>query len=216
MPSNDSSGEVRSNTLEKNRRKVLSRQQLLCYACRGPGPTFECRYCGCRFCCKCMIKPGKCFMCWGHRDEGSIAEKMGHPRPRPGQQTQASGQEKTKGTRSRFALKGSFFQKARRKHQRWRDQRETFRPKRGPNRKPCDKCGHKPNRRVKCRICKRAVGPCCMATDEPNPLCKDCWEPDPEQTKTQKDEVFQFDGSFNDVDDGDHANYVSNFTTSSF
>ena len=79
-----------------------------------------------------------------------------------------------------------------------------------------------------------------MATDEPNPLCKDCWEPDPEQTKTQRDEVFQpedstarrrkakgiqvlddgtgtdardlankFDGLFNDVDDNDQANYVS-------
>ena len=49
-----------------------------------------------------------------------------------------------------------------------------------------------------------------MATDKPNPLCKDCWEPDPEQTRSQRDEVVQFDGSLNEVDDDDHANYVSN------
>ena len=210
MQNENSSGEDRSKTLEKNRRKVLSRQQLLCYACRGPGPTFECRYCGCRFCCKCMIRPDKCFMCWGHRDENKRAEKMEHPRQRPGQQNQASGQEKSKGTRSKFAVRGSFFQKFKQKHQKWCDKREKFRPKRGPTRKLCDKCGHRPNRRVKCQICKRAVGPCCMATDEPDPLCKDCWAPDPEQTRMKRDDVLQVDGSFSDVDDDDHAKFVSN------
>ena len=49
-----------------------------------------------------------------------------------------------------------------------------------------------------------------MATDEPDPLCKDCWEPDPEQTRMEKDDVLQVDGSLNDMDDDDHANYVSN------
>ena len=120
--------------------------------------------------------------------------------------TQAGGHEKRKAVRSKFARKstttvqkvdrgiapkGPFFQKTRRKHQKWCDQRGNFRPKTGPTRKLCDRCRHRPNRRVKCRICKRAVGPCCLATDEPNPLCRDCWEPDPEQTKTQRDEVFQ-------------------------
>ena len=184
----------------------------------------------------------------------------GDPRSKPlgkgrRKMTQAGGHEMRKAVRSKFARKstttvqkvdrgvapkGPFFQKSRRKHQKWCDQRENFRPKIGPTRKLCDRCRHRPNRRVKCRICKRAVGPCCMATDEPNPLCKDCWEPDPEQTKTQRDEVFQpedstarrrkakgiqvlddgtgtdardlankFDGLFNDVDDNDQANYVS-------
>ena len=60
-------------------------------------------------------------------------------------------------------------------------------PKWRPNRKECDRCGHRPGRRVQCRICKRAVGPCCLETENPAPLCKDCWEPEPEQRRSQRD-----------------------------
>ena len=41
----------------------VPRLHLFCYACRGLGPTHECRHCGCRFCGKCMFWPGVCFMC---------------------------------------------------------------------------------------------------------------------------------------------------------
>ena len=71
------------------------------------------------------------------------------------------------------------------------DQPRASGPQKRPTRKLCDRCGHRPNRRVQCRICKRAVGPCCLETENPAPLCKDCWEPDPEQTRPQQDGIFQ-------------------------
>ena len=58
-------------------------------------------------------------------------------------------------------------------------------PKERPNKKECDRCGHRPGRRVQCRICRRAVGPCCLETENPVPLCKDCWEPEPEMRRTE-------------------------------
>ena len=90
-----------------------------------------------------------------------------------------------------FVLEGLFFQRTQGKYKTWFDKQGVSRPKTRPTRKLCDRCGHRPNRRVKCRICKRAVGPCCLETEDPAPLCKDCWEPDPEQSKTRRDEVFQ-------------------------
>ena len=119
---------------------------------------------------------------------------------------QESGHDRKKDVRSQFsikrtttvqktawklALEGLFFQRTQGKYKTWFDKQRASRPKTKPTRKLCDRCGHRPNRRVRCRICKRAVGPCCLETEDPAPLCKDCWEPDPEQTKTRKDEVFQ-------------------------
>ena len=52
-----------------------------------------------------------------------------------------------------------------------------------PTRKLCDRCGRRPGRRLQCQICKKGVGPCCLITEKPVPLCKDCWEPEPEQSR---------------------------------
>ena len=131
--------------------------------------------------------------------------------------TQVGGHEKKRTVRSKFARKsttkvqeldwriaqkGPFFQKTRRKHRKGCKQRENFRPQAGTYKKLCDRCKHRPNRRVKCRICKRSVGPCCLATDEPDPYCKDCWEPDPEQTRIQRNEVFQPKDPLNQEEEG--------------
>ena len=71
------------------------------------------------------------------------------------------------------------------------DQPRASGPQKRPTRKLCDRCGHRPNRRVPCRICKRAVGPCCLETEKPTPLCKDCWEPDPEPDPVAKANFYQ-------------------------
>ena len=52
-----------------------------------------------------------------------------------------------------------------------------------PTRKLCDRCGRRPGRRLQCQICKKGVGPCCLMAEVPVPLCKDCWEPEPEQSR---------------------------------
>ena len=124
--------------------------------------------------------------------------------------TQAGGHKKKRKVRSKFARKrrtkvkkfdwrtaqkGQFLQKTRRKHRKRGKQRENLRYQAGTYKKLCDRCQHRPNRRVKCRICQRSVGPCCLATEDPDPYCKDCWEPDPEQMRTQRDEVLQVEES---------------------
>ena len=45
----------------------------------------------------------------------------------------------------------------------------------------CQKCQRRPGRRVRCSECKALVGPgCCLAQETPVPLCKDCWQWEPE------------------------------------
>ena len=51
-----------------------AKQLLVCYACSGPGPTEECQHCGCRFCRRCLVKEGTCFLC--HFRTGSMDPQL--------------------------------------------------------------------------------------------------------------------------------------------
>ena len=58
-----------------------------------------------------------------------------------------------------------------------------------PTRKLCQRCWHRPNRRVRCWGCRRYVGPCCLV----DPVtCYDCflWPDDKSKEKEHKDEVW--------------------------
>ena len=80
----------------------------------------------------------------------------------------------------------------------------------------CQRCGHRPGRRERCRVCRREVGPCCLRGPG---LCVDCPlpEPDPEpaaaglpwsskgkSTETFEYENFQYQGN----DNGDIWRYM--------
>ena len=79
------------------------KQGLACYACRGPGPTYECRKCGSRFCQTCMVKedgsPGGdriCFLCHFRGDSGArllVGREEAVPQGLRGQQLQGPRQQ---------------------------------------------------------------------------------------------------------------------------